>query len=81
MRAGRPSPSPTTACCGKPYKPKYPSKKRPVAGSCPAVVGDILVYRDGNHLSNTMAAWLAPVVDALVGPFVEDYVRYRAAVG
>jgi peptidoglycan/LPS O-acetylase OafA/YrhL len=46
-------------------------------GRCPAVIGDILVYRDGNHLTDTVTQWIAPLVDALVAPFVEDYVAYR----
>ena len=40
-----------------------------VNGTCPVVVGDILAYRDGDHLSNTFVAWLFPVLEALiVGP-------------
>ena len=45
---------------------------------CPAVIGDILAYRDSEHLSDTIAAWLTPVVDSMVGPFVDDLMRYRA---
>ena len=29
---------------------------------CPAVVGDVLVYRDDNHVSATYSRWLAPAV-------------------
>lgn len=47
-------------------------------GQCPAIIGDILAYRDSEHLSDTIAAWLTPVMDAVVGPFVEDLMRYRA---
>ncbi len=46
-------------------------------GRCPVVIGDILVYRDGNHLTETASSWLAPAVDALVAPFVEAYVEFR----
>lgn len=34
---------------------------------CAAVVGNLLVFRDGNHLSATFARWLAPVLDANLG--------------
>ena len=30
---------------------------------CPAIVGDMLVYRDGHHLSATAARWLGDLVD------------------
>ncbi|HEY0561294.1 MAG TPA: acyltransferase family protein [Frankiaceae bacterium] len=33
---------------------------------CPAVVGNMLVYRDDNHLTQTYAQWLTPVVTAAV---------------
>jgi hypothetical protein len=29
---------------------------------CPVIVGNLLVYRDDNHLSKTFASWLAPIV-------------------
>lgn len=36
---------------------------------CPVVVGDMLVYRDTNHLSDTYVRWLVPYVrEALVPP-------------
>ena len=38
---------------------------------CPPIVGDLLVYRDENHLTDTFVAWLAPVFDEFVAPFVE----------
>ena len=31
---------------------------------CPVVVGDILIYRDSHHLSNTFVEWFAPVLSA-----------------
>jgi peptidoglycan/LPS O-acetylase OafA/YrhL len=34
------------------------------ATTCPAIVGNILVYRDDNHVTTTFAKWLAPVFDA-----------------
>ena len=49
-------------------------------GRCPAVIGDILVYRDGNHITETAAAWMAPLVDQLIAPFVSAWVEYRDAV-
>ena len=47
---------------------------------CPAVIGDILVYRDGNHLTNTIADWLTPIVDASIGQFIADLLRFRSLV-
>jgi hypothetical protein len=32
--------------------------------TCAVVVGNLLVYRDDNHLTTTYAAWLSPVVGA-----------------
>ena len=32
------------------------------SGTCPAVVGNVLVYRDGSHVTATYSRWLAPVV-------------------
>ena len=38
---------------------------------CPAVIGGVLIYRDGNHLTATYARSLAPMVgselDAVLG--------------
>jgi peptidoglycan/LPS O-acetylase OafA/YrhL len=34
------------------------------AERCPVIVGDILLYRDANHLTATAATWLAPYLDA-----------------
>jgi peptidoglycan/LPS O-acetylase OafA/YrhL len=31
---------------------------------CPPIVGNLLVYRDDNHLTTVYAAWLTPVIDA-----------------
>jgi hypothetical protein len=38
--------------------------------ACPVVVGDVLLYRDANHLTATAARWLEPYVDAAVMPLV-----------
>lgn len=35
-------------------------------GECPAAIGNVLVYRDTSHLTNTYAATLAPVVERTV---------------
>ncbi len=32
--------------------------------TCAVAVGDLLVYRDDNHLTTTYAAWLTPVLAA-----------------
>lgn len=31
---------------------------------CPVVVGDILIYRDSHHLSNTFVEWFTPILSA-----------------
>jgi hypothetical protein len=36
------------------------------ADTCPAIVGNILVYRDDTHLTATFSAWLAPRVSPLL---------------
>ena len=33
-------------------------------GSCPVIAGNLLMYRDDNHLTDTYAKWLEPVVAA-----------------
>ena len=47
---------------------------------CPAVIGDILVYRDGHHITTTLALWMTPVLEQMIVPFVDDLVAYRAFV-
>ena len=37
---------------------------------CPVVIGDILVYRDSHHLTNTAAQWLTPLLDAELVPWL-----------
>ena len=39
---------------------------------CPVVVGDILVYRDSHHLSDTFVTWFTPVLDAELGPYIDS---------
>jgi peptidoglycan/LPS O-acetylase OafA/YrhL len=36
------------------------------ASTCPAVVGNLLVYRDDTHLTDTFSGWLAPMVAPLL---------------
>ncbi|MEO7371101.1 MAG: acyltransferase family protein, partial [Ilumatobacteraceae bacterium] len=36
--------------------------------ACPVVLGDILMYRDANHLSTTGARWLEPLLAAALFP-------------
>lgn len=31
------------------------------SGTCPPVVGDVMVYRDDNHVTATYSRWLAPM--------------------
>ena len=37
---------------------------------CPVVIGDILVYRDSHHLTNTVAEWMTPVLSAELVPWI-----------
>jgi hypothetical protein len=37
---------------------------------CPVVIGDILVYRDDNHLTATASQWLAPYISAATVPLM-----------
>jgi len=48
------------------------------SGVCPPIIGDILVYRDGNHLSDTVAEWLEPLLDATLAPFVDAWMQWVA---
>ena len=40
---------------------------------CPVVVGNLLVYRDDNHMTVAYANFIAPLVNDAVVPFVEWY--------
>ncbi len=42
---------------------------------CPTVVGNILVYRDDNHMTVTFAQYIAPLLDAAVNDVVNWYSR------
>lgn len=37
---------------------------------CPVVIGDILVYRDSHHLSNTFVEWFTPVLAGAIVPAI-----------
>jgi len=37
---------------------------------CPVIVGDLLVYRDANHITAHAATWLMPYLEAAVVPLV-----------
>ena len=37
---------------------------------CPVIVGDVLVYRDANHITATAATWLAPYLRVATAPLV-----------
>ena len=41
------------------------------ATTCPVMVGNVLVYRDDNHLSDTFARWLAPIMGAQLDVVLE----------
>jgi hypothetical protein len=36
------------------------------ATSCPVIVGNLLVYRDRQHISASYGRWLAPVIQPLL---------------
>jgi hypothetical protein len=55
----------------------WPSRWTCHEGRCPMVTGDIMMYRDGNHLTDTFVRWLTPVVDANVGDFVDSVAAYN----
>lgn len=48
---------------------------------CPAVVGDLLVYRDTHHLTATAVLWLQPLLEQLIAPYVDELLAYRAVTG
>lgn len=50
-----------------------PRKWLCTATMCPVVVGDILVYRDSHHVSNTFMQWLAPAL----GDLFKEYLKLR----
>ena len=45
--------------------------------SCPTVVGNVLVYRDDNHMTVTYASLIAPLLDAATFEFIDWYSRPR----
>jgi peptidoglycan/LPS O-acetylase OafA/YrhL len=47
---------------------------------CPVIVGDILLYRDANHLTATAATWLAPYLDAALVRALAGQTSVRAQV-
>lgn len=47
----------------------------PVGEKCPAVIGNVLVYRQGSHLTDTYVETLTEVMDERLGPLVEAAAR------
>jgi len=45
-----------------------------VGDQCPVVVGNLLVYRDEHHLSDTIVRWLAPALREVLGPVLDALV-------
>jgi hypothetical protein len=43
--------------------------------ACPTVVGNLLVYRDDNHMTVSYASYIAPLLDAAVNDVVAWYAR------
>ena len=37
---------------------------------CPLIIGDILMFRDINHLTTVAADWFTPMIDAVVMPYL-----------
>jgi hypothetical protein len=46
-----------------------------VEDQCPVIVGNLLVYRDEHHLSNTIVEWLTPAVSEILGPVLDAVAR------
>lgn len=46
-----------------------------ITTSCPTVVGNVLVYRDDNHMTVSFASLIAPLLDAATYEFVNWYSR------
>jgi len=44
---------------------------------CPNIAGNILMYRDNNHITVTYASFIAPLVDAVVADFVDWHAQSR----
>jgi hypothetical protein len=40
------------------------------ATDCPLIIGDILMFRDINHLTTVAADWFTPMLDAVVMPYL-----------
>ncbi len=40
------------------------------ATSCPVIIGDILMFRDINHLTTVAAEWFTPMIEAVVMPYL-----------
>ncbi len=43
--------------------------------ACPTVVGNILVYRDDNHMTVSYSRFVAPLLESSIADFVEWYSR------
>jgi len=43
------------------------------ATACPTIVGNVLVYRDDNHMTVSYARLIAPLLEAAIGNFVDWY--------
>lgn len=51
------------------------------ASVCPPIVGNILVYRDDNHMTVTYARFLAPLLDGAIADLVTWYSSHSAVNG
>jgi peptidoglycan/LPS O-acetylase OafA/YrhL len=43
------------------------------ATDCPLIIGDILMFRDINHLTTVAADWFTPMLDAVVMPYLQGH--------
>lgn len=44
---------------------------------CPTVVGNVMVYRDDNHMTGAYSKYVAPLLESAIAPLVDWYSRPR----
>ena len=58
----------------------WPARWTCTDGRCPMVTGDIMMYRDGNHLTDTFVRWLKPVIEANIGDYIDAVAKYKRTI-
>lgn len=58
----------------------WPARWTCVNGRCPMVTGDIMMYRDGNHLTDTFVRWLRPVIEADIADYIDAVAQYNRTI-